>query len=69
MDGYFAWTLMDNMEVFDYFYTVGFGLHYVDTENDFERTPKKSAIWYRDFLSAKPATLPLEPVTVTATAT
>ena len=51
VDGYFVWTLMDNMEVFDYFYKVGFGLHYVDIPNDFERIPKKSANWFKDFLA------------------
>uniref|UniRef100_A0AB38Z7E9 Beta-glucosidase 13-like n=1 Tax=Paeonia suffruticosa TaxID=45171 RepID=A0AB38Z7E9_PAESU len=62
VDGYFSWTLMDNMEVKGYYYTIGFGLHHVDIPNDFERFPKKSAFWYRKFLSGKRAPLLSEPI-------
>ncbi|KAK9291175.1 hypothetical protein L1049_009363 [Liquidambar formosana] len=48
--GYMVWSLMDNVEM-DSGYTAGFGVHYVDHSNDFKRVPKKSAEWFKDFLT------------------
>lgn len=47
--GYFAWSLMDNFE-WNLGYTIRFGLTYVDYENNLERTPKYSALWFEKFL-------------------
>ncbi|XP_058073489.1 beta-glucosidase 12-like [Magnolia sinica] len=47
--GYFAWSLLDNFEWADG-YTVRFGLNYVDFKDGLKRYPKKSAIWFRNFL-------------------
>jgi beta-glucosidase len=44
--GYFAWSLMDNFE-WSYGYDKRFGIVRVDYETQ-ERTPKQSALWYRD---------------------
>ena len=43
--GYFYWSFMDNYE-WALGYTKRFGLVYVDYET-LERTPKKSAYWYK----------------------
>jgi beta-glucosidase len=44
--GYFAWSLMDNFE-WSYGYDKRFGIVRVNYETQ-ERTPKQSALWYRD---------------------
>ncbi|XP_044339795.1 beta-glucosidase 10 isoform X1 [Triticum aestivum] len=50
--GYFAWSLMDLYELL----SVGdtYGLYYVDFANeDLKRYPRRSAIWYKDFLKGR----------------
>ncbi|XP_076889317.1 beta-glucosidase 18-like [Bidens hawaiensis] len=47
--GYFAWSFMDSYEWLKG-YTVRYGLNYVDRQT-LTRTPKLSAIWYKNFLS------------------
>jgi beta-glucosidase len=44
--GYFAWSLMDNFE-WSYGYEKRFGIVRVDYDTQV-RTPKQSALWYRD---------------------
>lgn len=48
LKGYFLWSFMDNFEWAEG-YDKRFGIHYVDYETQ-ERTPKGSALWYRDFI-------------------
>ena len=48
LKGYFAWSFMDNFE-WASGYDKRFGLHYVDFET-LERTPKKSALWFREVM-------------------
>lgn len=48
VDAYFAWSLMDNFE-WASGYEKRFGLVHVDYDT-LQRTPKRSALWYRDFL-------------------
>jgi beta-glucosidase len=47
--GYFAWSLMDNFEWAEG-YAKRFGIVHVDYDTQ-ERTPKQSAIWFRDTIS------------------
>ena len=49
--GYYAWSLMDNLE-WASGWTKKFGIIRVDPETG-ERTPKDSALWYRDLLAAR----------------
>ena len=51
LKGYFAWSFMDNFE-WASGYDKRFGLHYVDFET-LERIPKKSALWFKDVISAQ----------------
>ncbi|KAK1283515.1 Beta-glucosidase 18 [Acorus calamus] len=53
--GYFAWSLIDNFEWL-HGYTLRFGLHYVDY-NTQERIPKRSAKWYKEFLTGDTKTI------------
>ena len=50
VEAYFAWSLMDNYE-WGFGYTKRFGIVHVDYETQ-ERTPKASARWYRDVITA-----------------
>ena len=49
VQGYFAWSLMDNFE-WAYGYEKRFGIVHVDYDTQV-RTPKQSALWYRDTIS------------------
>ena len=53
MAGYMVWSLMDNFE-WASGYDKRFGIVHVDYET-LARTPKDSALWYRDFLQAQRA--------------
>jgi beta-glucosidase len=53
--GYFLWSLMDNFE-WNSGYAKRFGIVWVDY-NTLERTPKASALWYRDFIAGQRAAL------------
>ena len=49
--GYFYWSLMDNYE-WSYGYAKRFGVVHVDYETQV-RTPKSSALWYRDLIAGR----------------
>jgi beta-glucosidase len=51
--GYFVWSLLDNFE-WSFGYAKRFGICYVDYATQ-KRTPKKSALWYRDFVANRKA--------------
>ncbi len=57
LKGYFAWSFMDNFE-WASGYDKTFGLHYVDFET-LKRTPKKSALWYREAIKNNSADVAL----------
>ncbi|KAJ7567301.1 hypothetical protein O6H91_02G141600 [Diphasiastrum complanatum] len=50
--GYFVWSLLDNWEWISGF-TVRFGLHFVDYNNNLTRYPKKSASWFKNLLTSE----------------
>jgi len=49
VDGYFAWSFLDNFE-WAYGYAKRFGLVHVDFHT-LERTPKASYYWYQDLIA------------------
>jgi beta-glucosidase len=49
VDGYFAWSLMDNFE-WAAGYRPRFGLVYTDYDNALSRVPKRSYYWYQQFI-------------------
>ena len=53
MAGYMVWSLMDNFE-WASGYEKRFGIVHIDYETQ-KRTPKDSALWYRDFLMRQKA--------------
>jgi beta-glucosidase len=50
VDGYFVWSLMDNLEWIEGF-SQRFGLVWVDLKT-LDRTPKRSFDWYRSLVTA-----------------
>ncbi len=50
LKGYYVWSFLDNFE-WAFGYDKRFGVVYVDYETQ-KRTPKKSALWYRDNISS-----------------
>ena len=49
--GYFAWSLLDNFE-WSEGYKMRFGIVYVDYKTQ-KRIPKRSALWFKEFLNAR----------------
>jgi beta-glucosidase len=49
--GYFLWSLLDNFE-WNSGYSKRFGIVHVDYATQ-ARTPKASALWYRDFIASQ----------------
>jgi beta-glucosidase len=56
VQGYFLWSLLDNFE-WNSGYAKRFGIVHVDYATQ-QRTPKASALWYRDFVAAERSRLP-----------
>ncbi|XP_057544424.1 cyanidin 3-O-glucoside 5-O-glucosyltransferase (acyl-glucose)-like [Amaranthus tricolor] len=53
--GYFQWSFLDLFE-FSQHNEYGFGLYYVDLQSsELRRYPKRSALWYSNFLKGKPS--------------
>jgi beta-glucosidase len=50
--GYYVWSLFDNFE-WEYGYASRFGIIHVDFPTQ-RRTPKRSALWYRDLIASQP---------------
>lgn len=52
LKGYVAWALLDNMEMGrEKPYDIRFGMNFVDYNDNHKRIPKKSAIWFSNFLN------------------
>jgi beta-glucosidase len=51
--GYYVWSLFDNFE-WEHGYSSRFGIVSVDFQSQ-KRTPKRSALWYRDLISEQAA--------------
>jgi beta-glucosidase len=49
--GYYVWSLLDNFE-WEHGYSRRFGIVAVDFESQ-RRTPKRSALWYRDLIASQ----------------
>jgi beta-glucosidase len=49
VESYFVWSLLDNFE-WEWGYDQRFGIVHVDFETQ-RRTPKESALWYRDYIA------------------
>ncbi|KAL3537319.1 hypothetical protein ACH5RR_000685 [Cinchona calisaya] len=47
--GFFAWTFVDTYE-WGSGYTMRFGINFVDFKNGLKRYPKRSALWFKQFL-------------------
>jgi beta-glucosidase len=56
VQGYFLWSLLDNFE-WNSGYAKRFGIVHVDYDTQV-RTPKASALWYRDLVAAQRSQLP-----------
>ncbi|XP_073141528.1 beta-glucosidase 13-like [Henckelia pumila] len=50
--GFFGWTFLDTFE-WGSGYTLRFGYYYVDFKDGLKRIPKKTAIWFKNFLGKK----------------
>jgi beta-glucosidase len=57
---YFVWSLLDNFE-WELGYGKRFGIVYVDYETQ-QRIPKRSALWYRDFVAGLSGVAPGAPL-------
>lgn len=53
LKGYYVWSFLDNFE-WAFGYERRFGIVYVDFKTQ-KRTPKQSALWYRDWIEAQKA--------------
>ncbi|CAI0385866.1 unnamed protein product [Linum tenue] len=53
--GYSLWSFLDNFE-WELGYTVRFGITFVDFQDNLKRYPKRSALWFRNFLQKQTAT-------------